>query len=725
MWGGQYNPIIPVDDYDLAASLVRLFRVDILWPVVNDEKVRAFISRFPHLREPFRVSEPFIEYDVGVLGAQLLDIRHPIHRLRQEQLARNANSKVKVKIYQWHRDDPLRAVLIATLGALPATQVTGTDYLELLRQDLDAETISLSQVAPIPPREETERTISSFSRAFVEPHYSVRNDLGQPGFYVGKAQDFDDLAAFWNLRATGTHLMFYDPEHADRLEPDRIKYLEMLQARPKERHERDNLIAVWITGERPRWTENLFGEKILLRTVWPSIWNGANVIPAYMHFSEHSALGAVDERADGSWAVSFQLPTKPFSDQDRQGAQHLVVSIDAGMGSILSEHATLEAPYIPELNEYYGRRCYFEFDCVRVEPNGLGIITEASCSHLALRALNVRNLVARILEFVSIAAEPSDAGLVATRLIQQMGGLQGCRPFKIPGVRTLIEKYGPDKSFTRSGAIEAIRGVDCETNVASFSLHENLFIDARPTGKKLMPDHVLADLLEKEVFRVGLSFECPACKLKFWTSLDDVGSYTTCDYCGNRFNVAPYLRDRDWAFRRSGLFGHKDDQHGAIPVALTLQQLQTRFFYQFFYATGIKLKPLKARINECETDFVALLRHPADEATHIAIGECKTRMPITDQDVTNLKMVADAFPEDRFKVFLIFSKLESFSPEELVRLQKANNKHYQRVILFTPRELEPYDLYERVPDEYGIDKHVMTFEGMAKNTEKIFFNTIC
>lgn len=30
MWGGRYNPLIPVDDFDFASSLVRLFRVDVL-----------------------------------------------------------------------------------------------------------------------------------------------------------------------------------------------------------------------------------------------------------------------------------------------------------------------------------------------------------------------------------------------------------------------------------------------------------------------------------------------------------------------------------------------------------------------------------------------------------------------------------------------------------------------------------------------------------------------
>jgi hypothetical protein len=39
--------------------------------------------------------------------------------------------------------------------------------------------------------------------------------------------------------------------------------------------------------------------------------------------------------------------------------------------------------------------------------------------------------------------------------------------------------------------------------------------------------------------------------------------------------AATQLRDRNWAYRRSGLFVREDNQGGGIPVAVTLQQLDT------------------------------------------------------------------------------------------------------------------------------------------------------
>ena len=39
MWGGRYNPLIPVDTRELAGALVKLFRVDALVPMSQGAEV--------------------------------------------------------------------------------------------------------------------------------------------------------------------------------------------------------------------------------------------------------------------------------------------------------------------------------------------------------------------------------------------------------------------------------------------------------------------------------------------------------------------------------------------------------------------------------------------------------------------------------------------------------------------------------------------------------------
>src|SRR5260370_32448640 len=182
----------------------------------------------------------------------------------------------------------------------------------------------------------------------------------------------------------------------------------------------------------------------------------------------------------------------------------------------------------------------------------------------------------------------------------------GCRVFKIAGVRDLIKKYSPDKSFTRSGAVTTIRQVDAASGKPGFCEYERLFIEPRER-RVLKPEDAFNYLLNRGVFRAGLRLLCPNCELESWFHLDDIRTISRCEYCGKDFEITSQLRDRDWAFRRSGLFGRDDHQSGGIPVALTLQQLETQLgTHVVAYATGTELEPAGANMQKCETDFVLL-----------------------------------------------------------------------------------------------------------------------
>jgi hypothetical protein len=131
-------------------------------------------------------------------------------------------------------------------------------------------------------------------------------------------------------------------------------------------------------------------------------------------------------------------------------------------------------------------------------------------------------------------------------------------------------------------------------------------------------------------------------------SLDDAKSRLECEYCGNSFNASPQLRDKAWAFRRSGLFGRDDHQEGAIPVILTLQQLTNMIWMHgpTIFTCAMNLEPRGAPIKSCETDFIVVGSTAHDHKIDIVIGECKTRKPIKADDVMKLKGAADAFPSD-------------------------------------------------------------------------------
>jgi hypothetical protein len=54
------------------------------------------------------------------------------------------------------------------------------------------------------------------------------------------------------------------------------------------------------------------------------------------------------------------------------------------------------------------------------------------------------------------------------------------------------------------------------------------------------------------------------------------------------------------------------------------------------------------------------------------IGECKDRGgTIEDNDVANIRAIADAFPSHRFEVFILLAKLAPFTEEEIARASRS------------------------------------------------------
>jgi hypothetical protein len=719
-WGGRFNPIIPVGstaaETELARDLVNVFHVDALYPVAKVPSIESFINGFPYLPWPKFERGLFLD-SMGGKIASFLDIYHPVAALFEEHIKDKAKPRVAGTLFEWNEADPLKDVFLASFGAYPARDEIGKDYTDFFVTNLKATRVQLNVADAIPADSYKALTPSALS-AFDLNSYG-RSSRGNPGLFIGDPADFDHIVSFWNLRAADIDLVFYAPAQASRLDGVKDAFLAALRKRPGNPVGWRNQIAIWAkTVEALQ--QNNFGPDTVGSVVTPGIWNGLNVVPPFMYIRDEQSVLASLTESGTSLSISFQLPDKPFSDDSGFHNQAVVVSVRPLVDVARAKESTIRPPYIPELNEYYGREAHFSRNEVRSEQEGLGIITGLTRNDLTIHALPNRELIGKLFNAFGMKAQPSVPGLIASRLIQQMGGLQGCRVFKIMGVRKLIEKYGPLESFTRSGAVQMIGQNDAITGRPNFEQHEGLFIEQREEPK-LKPEHAFMFLVKKGVFRVGLKLKCTNCELDFWMALDDVATEVRCELCGRIFNIVSQLRDRDWAYRRSGLFGREDHQEGSIPVALTLQQIDTICSEGLIYSTAMNVSPVNAGIEACETDFVIVGERDYEGRVSLAIGECKSNDEITEQDVTHLKRVADVFPSKRIATYIIFSKTAPFTPTEIQRCRAAQDPRRPRVILLSDRELEPYFVYERTEKEFEIHSAAISFEDLARATQHIYF----
>ena len=711
-WGGTFNPIIPLGDKIIAKRLIENFQVDCLHCFSQTLEGDQLIQEHQHLEWPHLHNELFVDsWGTGRRTAAFLDVHHPARQLYENHIKGQATPAWRAKYLKWSQSDPLADVFLATFGSYPEKDQTGQDYADLFRHVLRAEEIEIS-ASPMPPDAYAGFTPAALSTCDLSPtDFRLRD--ARAGIYYGCCSDFADIVSYWNIRATGRQVLFYDPAFHERMIKSVNHFLNTIRQRADNPFRAPSRLAMWNKGRETAIDITPFGEDLSRSSLWAHSLFGC-LPTALMGFREQAVLGT--SSSGDRPRFTFELPPKPFFTDDTLHGQSVVVSVRP----LVSETNTVfTPPYFPLLNHYYGSEAHFRASTTRSEKESLGIITALTDTSLTVRALDVRSLVKSIFEKCGIEAKPSKDGLVGLRLIDQMGGLQGCRVFKVSGVRDLIRSYPPESWFTRSGAETKIRDLHPVTSRPRFDNHKTLYID----GKHPKPDELFRSLVKKNIFRVGLCFVCPGCELEAWVHLDDVRTNISCEYCGKAFNVTAQLKDRDWAYRRSGLFGRNDNQGGGIPVSLALMQLQSVLRENVIaFTTGTDLNPVNADIKKCESDFVLIAKAPQSKNLQVVIGECKSDGgEITADDLTKLSAVADALGSVDCEAFMLFAKTSNFTPEEIERCKGARNPNGNRIILLAKRELEPYDPYELAREQFEINQYAHSLGHMCQNTHAIYF----
>ncbi len=746
LWGGRFNPIVVVDQQERAEELIDVFRADLILPLGDSEPVKQFPQKFPHLIRPFFPEPLFVGSGEEGARSHVLDIYNGLVHAEDTPEWKIVKER-GLHLYTWAANDPLADVFLMQFGEYPSAEEIHIDYRGFVKHTSGAKDIVIDATSQLPADIFEHPSIPFISRYGIDRHYGVPGGWGTPGFFSGDASNFDDLVCCWNLRAADIPLLFVDVKHLERYGDTVPAWGKaMHDLIPHRRRELDRGVAVWVREQALDRNDirNAMSQVIepfknaealsICPVGGDGTWNGLNVRPPTMYFGEASTLGVISSEF-GKPTISFSLDDKPFSDDVWFHTQRLVASLSFLGGLYADEEHTLVPPYIPELNEFYARTMHFDYSKVRSESDGIGLVIDACDKTASIHALPVADLVQRIFDLGGFSATLSSAGLITRQLIVQLGGVDGARAFKIPGVRRLLRTHGPRSVFTKKSALELIGSRDPENPNASFEDHRELYIERRPHNTKLEPAAVFAHLVEKGLFRMGAELTCPHCRMSNWTALDVLKQRLVCEMCGREFDATRQLVDGVWHYRRSGVLGAERNAQGAIPVVLTLQQFEVNLsgFRKGVYSPSLDLVPKQGTdLPKCEMDFVWVIPEPYPDKTVVMIGECKDqggqnqaaerRNTIDATDIEHLRRVADALPQKRFSTYIVLAKLCPFTSEEIALAKTLNDRYRRRTILLTARELEPYHFYERTQLEFkDIDPYGGRPEKLADNTAMMYF----
>ncbi|CDZ43122.1 Hypothetical protein NGAL_HAMBI1146_58950 [Neorhizobium galegae bv. officinalis] len=630
-----------------------------------------------------------------------------------------------VRVATWDNADPLADVFLMQFGQFAAKEAIGIDYRDSMDRAVQSVNVPITNGAPIPAELMQHPGISYLSSYDLAPHYSAQAGWDYPGFYLGSAANVDDLATFWNLRACGIQMAWHDLQHHARFDLVKAEFEARLRTRLAGRENFRNKPAVWCLAANHENASAIIGDgEWTIVGVSESTWNGHNVSPAKMHFGTESALAVLGGPKQLP-RLTFALKDKPFASDPWFYEQHLVASISVIGARGDGSNYTFTPPCVPELNEFAARAMTLGYDNLRLEPEHVGIIINVASVDLRLGAIPVPALIERTFALAGFEAKLSASGLVTRQLVTSMGGLDGVRAFKIPGVRRLIKSFGPTHSFSKKDALNKIGSKDA--GGSTFSDYRQLYIEPRGPDTELTPSMVFTHLVHNGLFRIGSDLRCPTCQLSSWIPLDNLKQKATCSLCGTDFDATRQLVDGQFAYRRSGVLGVERNAAGAIPVAMVLQQLFINLSSMSLtesYGASYDLRPIDptGELPVCETDFVALLREPRSSKPAIVIGECKDVGGAIDaNDIEHLRQVADAFPRERFAVYILLAKLCAFTPDEIELAKSLNTEFLRRVILLTHKELEPYHFYERHRGDNGKELYASSADDLADATHRLYF----
>lgn len=148
----------------------------------------------------------------------------------------NNGSGMELRLFDWSNDDPLRYVLLALFGAYPDPAKGYPDYATLLTRVFRSMKRELGVDDSIP----SDAMLALSPVALSARHlkwFKLNQCMGNcPGLYVGSCRTFTDIVCFWNLRAAGIELAFFDPEQASGMGEYRDTWLRALDSRPVTNH---------------------------------------------------------------------------------------------------------------------------------------------------------------------------------------------------------------------------------------------------------------------------------------------------------------------------------------------------------------------------------------------------------------------------------------------------------------------------------------------------------
>jgi hypothetical protein len=724
MWGGKYNPIIPVfrrlpkawaaefpgdvTGLEVTRGYIQFFEPDAfveahsgLLEKAGLGSLRGNISRERVITlDELLVPEAHKDWADLHLGLPVTDCLEDIYRTEQRFQQRDPSAAIKVV------EPPASGLAEAVFGVYPDDP--SSDYFSRAYEEVyQPEEVPCSPAAWKRMMFEGVKTPLAVTSYHIRPQRLWANDVKIFVFDPAKLTDLIDL---WNLRSEPNPLIPVPSGWVSELLPE-IHRIIAHQYRPLQGN--PNGIMRSATLEFSREISVEAQHKILeelqpglpqskgeqgslsVKTWRDRIWDKPG--RGMMNPPKRIVLDVEEKRTTLEVKEKENPPLARYeslcpSFASRYGLSQLRWVNTMRVATYGSSELATIYPYNTFDREW--PRLGFSVD-VMIGTEGWSICQQYSGGGEILRLETQQTAILGFLKRSGMKAQLSEPGYIAKQVIDQLGGLSRTSLIANGDTLKLMNDMAGGVRRRRNGAEEVHEQFDPRSRpVKDWS---NL-IKSRKTHsyRSLELEH----FTNANVLLLGLETQCTNCTNRNWDAVDRLGYTLTCKRC-----LKPYpfpqggsSNERIWTYRVAGPFSVHDYAKGAYGAVLALQTLNEldSHFRSINFTTAVEID-MKGK--KMEADYIVFYQPDAFENRYdpvLILGEAKSFGQgdlIKTKDISRLKELALCFPGSFLAVSVLrneFTDSEKALLRQLVRWTRKlaeDGGPRNRVLLLTGHEL--------------------------------------
>ena len=724
IWGGVYNPIVPLTPDEDRLGLIKAFDPDFLVNLTGASLTAEAVQRHEHrvvdATDLVRIDHASKRRELG-LGFSILPLLSHAHE-KEVKFARDLTRAALVVPAAAPGWAEYVAFAFGSFGWLPDLD---TKFEDLFRGHLSAHVIELPDLTP-PPDHETLVLPLDFTR------YGLRRSRRSANFsshvaFVGDHRNAADLIAYWNIRATGRRVIFVPVEAYRAFEPlvrsvladgryplnPRVDNSADLQKSPSLSGQAFAEVCDWIVGlgvdqpSRRDWQPR-FGVEIE-RYV-------GDIYVAELHAAESDDISILEKTK--MTPVKIVLPPYPVPGSDTAGQHRWSVEVTM-TGAFGEPDFMFSFPNEPAVEAAVRRSVLGMPGEVRLGRGGIVLQQDRTRSRFFPAPVPTKDVIHALFHQAGLDVEASLPGQYAEQIIKKMGSLHGgCRVFKLRGVRQILDELGNGSRLTQGNMYQRVTSTTADAHGQNWrsELYDDLvlkFGQARP----LKFSAVFDVLLENRILRPGFSFRCGTCIGEDWYHVSEFTEEYTCRFCFTSQRV-DFSSAREWQYKSDGLFRIPDSAQGSVGVILALWRFENSFHQEhgrYLTSRNVVVRDTGSRH---EIDYAYVVMGPLGGSYELVLGQANRFGDFSDTDMKTMADLADRFPR---RPYLAFSTLKDrHSDADRARLRDLVARGY-KVIALTREELDPYDLYDRF--DRAPHKYAVTLDDLSENTVQLNVGT--